>query len=51
LQHGFVAAELEQAIERMLDVPGIAGSGAQNVINDRQVLLRSLPLKIPHTAR
>ena len=30
---------------------GIAGAGAQDVIVNRQVLLRSLPMKIPHPAR
>ena len=29
LQHGFVAAEVEQAIQRVLDVPDIATAGAQ----------------------
>jgi hypothetical protein len=43
-----VAAEVEQAIERMLNVMGIAGAGAQDVINNRQVLLRSLLLKSPY---
>lgn len=49
-QHRFVAAEVEQAIQRMLDVPGIAGAGAQDVINDRQILLGGLLLKILQTA-
>ena len=31
LQHGFIAAEVEQAIERVFDVLRIAGAGAQDV--------------------
>jgi hypothetical protein len=48
LQHGFVATEVEQAIQRVLDVPDIATAGKQDTVDHRLVLARGLLLKIPH---
>lgn len=47
-QHRFVATEIQQAIQRSLDVRGVAAAGAQDFIHHRPVRLFNLLLKIAH---
>ena len=46
-----MAAEIQQAVERVLNALGIAGADTQDLVDNRLVLLRSLPLKITHATR
>ena len=42
-ERGHVAAEAEQAVERVLDVSGIRAARAQNGLDDRLIFPDSLP--------
>ena len=46
LQHGFMAAEVEKVVQRVLYAPDIAALGEQNIIDNRLIVLRCLLLKI-----
>ena len=46
--HGRVPAEVQQTIQRVLDVLDIAAAGSQDVVNQRPVLLRPALLNVAH---
>ena len=48
LKRGFVCREVEQAIQRVLNLLRVAAAGMQDVVDRGLVLLRSLQLKVLH---